>query len=73
MATSRTLGNEMVCRERPQTLRKDSQALLRYSSLDPVEMDSSQTSEFTHSPKEVSGDGGFVFKKPGPGRNIETD
>lgn len=61
MVTSRTLGNEVVCRERPWAPRKDPQALFRYSGLVQVAMGSSQTSEFTHSPKEVSGDGGFVF------------
>lgn len=29
VVTSKTLSNEVVCRERPYALRKDSQALLR--------------------------------------------
>lgn len=71
--TSRTLGSGAIAGRG----RRFSQALpscgLRSSSLDQGAACSFQTSGTTHTLLRKSGKGGFVFKKSGPERNIETD
>lgn len=72
--TSRTLGSEVVCRERQG--RRHQRFLgvcLKTAAWTRWRLAVPHFRIHTHSPWEVSGNGGCVFKKSRPGRNIGTD